>query len=203
MVTRETVAAMLATRRGDGGVKGVVSILNRQGEVTRCGRPWTVPSLYAFMAGPDYLRKANQRRQQRLRDARARNGAHTVEQWRALCEVFLWQCVTCGKRPIEKDHIIPLCHPESTDDIGNLQPLCSQCNRSQGMHMTDHRQTAPTVCTPEMIRWLRAALRESVDTFGERFSRSGRTVEDWEQGRRRPDTLVLLALIKLKKRIDT
>jgi DNA-binding transcriptional regulator YiaG len=39
------------------------------------------------------------------------------------------------------------------------------------------------------IRNLRKALREDVATFGARFARSGRSVEDWEQGRRMPDPL--------------
>ena len=41
------------------------------------------------------------------------------------------------------------------------------------------------------VRAARAALGEDTATFGARWHRSGRTVEDWEQGRRRPDPLVL------------
>ena len=40
------------------------------------------------------------------------------------------------------------------------------------------------------IRQLRDSLGEDVATFGARFARSGRTVEQWEQGRRVPDRLV-------------
>lgn len=36
---------------------------------------------------------------------------------------------------------------------------------------------------------LRLKLRENVAQFGARFERSGRTVEDWEQGRKTPDKL--------------
>lgn len=43
----------------------------------------------------------------------------------------------------------------------------------------------------DSIRSLRLSLGEDTDTFGARFLRSGRTVEDWEQGRRHPDALAL------------
>ena len=39
------------------------------------------------------------------------------------------------------------------------------------------------------VRRLRAALNEDTATFGARFARRARTVEDWEQGRRTPDAL--------------
>ncbi len=43
----------------------------------------------------------------------------------------------------------------------------------------------------EEVRALRSALEEDTATFGARWHRSGRTVETWEQGTRRPDVLVL------------
>jgi DNA-binding transcriptional regulator YiaG len=39
------------------------------------------------------------------------------------------------------------------------------------------------------VKRLRAELGENTATFGARFARTGRTVEDWEQGRRLPDPL--------------
>lgn len=59
--------------------------------------------------------------------------------------------------------------------------------------------TAPTV-TPDQIRAIRHALGENTQTFGARFCRSSRTVENWEQGRRTPDPLVLDRLEALAKR---
>jgi len=44
--------------------------------------------------------------------------------------------------------------------------------------------------SPSRISALRRRLGENTSTFGARFARSGRTVEDWEGGRRRPDKLV-------------
>ena len=43
----------------------------------------------------------------------------------------------------------------------------------------------------EEVRALRAALGEDTSTFAARWHRSGRTVEDWEQGRRQPDPLAV------------
>lgn len=43
----------------------------------------------------------------------------------------------------------------------------------------------------EEVRALRAALGEDTATFAARWHRSGRTVEDWEQGRRQPDPLAV------------
>ena len=54
---------------------------------------------------------------------------------------------------------------------------------------------------PEDIRVLRRTVAENVATFGRRFGRSGRTVEDWEQGRRRPNLLTMRALVALARRV--
>ena len=47
------------------------------------------------------------------------------------------------------------------------------------------------VTIADEIRALRATLHENTATFGARWRRSGRTVEQWEQGRRDPDAFVL------------
>lgn len=52
--------------------------------------------------------------------------------------------------------------------------------------------------TPNKIKQLRAELRMTVDQFAELFKRSGRTVEDWEQGRRTPDPNVVAKMIELR-----
>jgi DNA-binding transcriptional regulator YiaG len=52
------------------------------------------------------------------------------------------------------------------------------------------------------IRALRAALEENTATFGARWQRSGRTVENWEQGRKPPDAFVLEAIRKLAARTN-
>jgi putative transcriptional regulator len=50
---------------------------------------------------------------------------------------------------------------------------------------------------PGAIRALRRGLAENTTTFGARVGVSGRTVEDWEQGRRRPSGPAALLLQRL------
>jgi len=50
------------------------------------------------------------------------------------------------------------------------------------------------------IRALRAALGENTATFGARWQKTGRAVENWEQGRRIPDPFVLAAIRALAVR---
>jgi DNA-binding transcriptional regulator YiaG len=52
----------------------------------------------------------------------------------------------------------------------------------------------------EEIRALRAALDEDTARFGQRWHKSGRTIENWEQGRRLPDPFVLDAMRALAAR---
>lgn len=51
----------------------------------------------------------------------------------------------------------------------------------------------------ETIQRVRKALAEDTTTFGQRFGRSGRTVEAWEQGVRNPDPLVIRELQRIVK----
>lgn len=44
------------------------------------------------------------------------------------------------------------------------------------------------------IKALRAALDEDTATFGQRWHKSGRTIENWEQDRGAPDAFVLTAI---------
>jgi len=52
----------------------------------------------------------------------------------------------------------------------------------------------------EEVRALRTTLAEDTVTFGARWHRSGRTVENWEQGRKQPDGFVLEAIRALAAR---
>lgn len=54
--------------------------------------------------------------------------------------------------------------------------------------------------TPDTIRTLRQSLGLNTRDFGELVGKSGRTVEDWEQGRRVPDRTVMILLGTLGKR---
>lgn len=77
-------------------------------------------------------RRAAKRRRIRLEIARAK-GTHTKTEWAVLHDLF-GRCVACGI-PYEmlfggsatKDHIMPITCG-GCDCIGNLQPVCRQCN---------------------------------------------------------------------------
>ena len=51
--------------------------------------------------------------------------------------------------------------------------------------------------TARQIQALRRALKEDTKTFGARFGRSWRTVQEWEQGRRcpAPDVMVRIEVL--------
>jgi DNA-binding transcriptional regulator YiaG len=59
----------------------------------------------------------------------------------------------------------------------------------------------PTMSAADIKR-LRQDTGENAATFGKRFHRSGRTVEDWEQGRRQPDSLVSAMMLRLRRTLD-
>ena len=72
-------------------------------------------------------------RSQRLSEARAK-GTHTPEQWLEILQRYDYRCVRCGCTPEGrpcKDHITPI-YQGGSDGVGNLQPLCSQCNTAKG-----------------------------------------------------------------------
>jgi transcriptional regulator with XRE-family HTH domain len=56
------------------------------------------------------------------------------------------------------------------------------------------------VTIADEVRALRTALDETTARFAKRWHRSGRTIEDWEQGRSEPDGFVLDAMRKLAAR---
>lgn len=173
--------------------------LGQLGFVSRSGSPYAATTVRAMLySNPETIPKNARLRRERVAAAR-RLGRHTRDEWSDLVAVFMGRCVSCGEAGETKDHIEPL-YVGGADSIDNLQPLCGSCNSRRGPIMTDHRQTAETRWTPTEIRRLRGALSETVEAFGGRFGRSGRTVEDWEQGRRRPDVMVLLAMQALARR---
>jgi DNA-binding transcriptional regulator YiaG len=56
------------------------------------------------------------------------------------------------------------------------------------------------VTIADEVRNLRVALQENTATFGARWQKSGRSIENWEQGRTEPDAFVLEAIRKLAAR---
>jgi 5-methylcytosine-specific restriction endonuclease McrA len=82
------------------------------------------------------------KRRERLRVARER-GRHTEAEWQQMKDFFEGVCARClGERGlinVERDHIIPLYHDDSSDGIDNIQPICAFCNISKGPERIDHR----------------------------------------------------------------
>jgi 5-methylcytosine-specific restriction endonuclease McrA len=86
-----------------------------------------------------YADKAEQRtaadRRRRLREMGA-SGWHTEAEWQALCLRARGKCTACGRKAkLTRDHIIPLAAGGS-DDITNIQPLCTPCNSRKGARRT-------------------------------------------------------------------
>lgn len=75
-------------------------------------------------------RKAFYERQRNIKKM-GNGGSHSIEEWEALKERFGYKCPRClRKEPVIKlteDHIIPVSMGGS-NNIGNIQPLCQQCN---------------------------------------------------------------------------
>ena len=88
-------------------------------------------------ANPDKIRLYT-RRNKILR--RCALGSHTLEEWQALCDYYMNQCLCCGEVPdkLTRDHIIPISQG-GTDNIDNIQPLCHFCNSSKYTKTMDYR----------------------------------------------------------------
>lgn len=86
------------------------------------------------------------RRQRRMAAAKAK-GTHSKDEWMVLAGLFD-RCVICGV-PYEdlhgghpsKDHIQPI-HADGCDCIGNIQPVCKNCNSAKTGDVTDYRNRA-------------------------------------------------------------
>jgi 5-methylcytosine-specific restriction endonuclease McrA len=84
--------------------------------------------------------KANNRRRRRA-TKNASNGHFTAEKFDALCSDYGYACLCCGAtdRRLEADHVVPLTKGGS-DSIGNIQPLCGECNRRKFTEIIDFRR---------------------------------------------------------------
>ena len=85
------------------------------------------------------IAKANNRRKRRA--AKNASGDHfTAQEFEALCSDYGYASLCCGVtgRRLEADHVIPLTKGGS-DDIGNIQPLCGECNRHKLTAIIDYR----------------------------------------------------------------
>jgi 5-methylcytosine-specific restriction endonuclease McrA len=89
--------------------------------------------------------KASTRASQLRNKLRRKNipGFHSGTEWLALKEQYGNRCLCCGRPEsivrLERDHIIPITRPGSTNWIDNIQPLCRDCNQRKLVSETDYR----------------------------------------------------------------
>lgn len=94
---------------------------------------------------PQWVEKNRELAYHHNRQRRARKlaapGSHTAQEWLDLCELYEHTCLACGATDsqLTRDHIIPLIAGGS-NDISNLQPLCSPCNSRKGVLIIDYRE---------------------------------------------------------------
>lgn len=83
-----------------------------------------------------------QRKAIRTKRIKENGGAHTWDQWVALCDRYEWHCLRCGGQGgtgyLTRDHVIPVAKG-GDNTIGNIQPLCRSCNQIKGQDTTDYR----------------------------------------------------------------
>lgn len=78
-----------------------------------------------------------------IKHLRGRGLTHTEIEWQLLKEHYNHRCISCGlNRKLTRDHIIPLTHG-GDDKIGNIQPLCMDCNINKNSKIIDYRWTNP------------------------------------------------------------
>jgi 5-methylcytosine-specific restriction endonuclease McrA len=78
----------------------------------------------------------------RLARIKGGGGSHTAIQWMALREFYGNSCLCCDEAfapdALTRDHVVPLAKG-GTNDIGNIQPLCMDCNKRKGARIIDYR----------------------------------------------------------------
>jgi len=67
-------------------------------------------------------------------------GSYTGAEWVELCARYGNRCLCCGRDdvPLTADHVIPVTKG-GTNDIGNMQPLCTSCNSRKHNRTADYR----------------------------------------------------------------
>lgn len=84
------------------------------------------------------LRWRIDRNNQRARHYGA-EGVLTISEWLMLVALYGGRCVACGQSgELEIDHVEPL-ESGGANTRGNVQPLCSSCNKLKGRQTIDYR----------------------------------------------------------------
>ena len=90
-------------------------------------------------------------------------GSFTPAQWDALCALYEFKCLCCGKvKPLEADHIVPV-SKGGTSWIRNIQPLCKSCNASKGAKTIDYRPLGDETCRTQFQQLQEQALKVPIN----------------------------------------
>jgi 5-methylcytosine-specific restriction protein A len=80
--------------------------------------------------------------QRRLRRQVRGKDTIPIKDWEAIKKRYGYTCLCCGRREPEisltQDHVIPI-GSGGENKVGNIQPLCAQCNQRKGAGTTDYR----------------------------------------------------------------
>lgn len=86
-------------------------------------------------SNPENIAHLKARRYAREKNA---EGSHTLIEWNELKMKFNQRCAICNElKKLTKDHIIPLSEG-GADFIGNIQPLCKNCNSRKWKFIYEH-----------------------------------------------------------------
>lgn len=136
---KEKAARKVAQNRARMAEKGITSYRPRSTRVQPPVKTDVEKKEYRRLyraAHQDQLKAHRQKRRAMLRGS---NGSYTAGQWESLCAQHGHRCLCCKElKPLTVDHVIPLAKGGS-NDISNLQPLCSPCNLSKGTKIIDYR----------------------------------------------------------------
>ena len=86
---------------------------------------------------PEHKRTLTRQRRAKILEV---GGTITTEEWKAVVEKYGPACLCCKEiRALTMDHVIPVSEG-GPHVIGNVQPLCLNCNSSKGTKTIDYRQ---------------------------------------------------------------
>jgi hypothetical protein len=81
------------------------------------------------------------RRNEQLKNA---TGRHSGQEWEDLKKLYNYMCLCCKQQEpfikLTEDHITPISRG-GTNDISNIQPLCSSCNRRKYVSTINYKET--------------------------------------------------------------
>lgn len=176
-----------------------IRALHRLGITTKRGHKFTRPSYHYYQNRPQAIANAANRAE-RVRVARSK-GTHTQDEWREILVRAEGRCEMCRRRAkkLTKDHIEPL-YLGGSDAASNLRAICRRCNSSRGTNIYADQLA-------DQVKAARDMRGETTQQFAQHFFRSHRTIEDWEQGRRKPSMLEMervkaLIAAQIKKNKD-